>query len=282
MTNDPILAGVVGSPIAHSLSPLIHGEWLRRAGINGRYDAIEIEPGYEPFKIGMDELRRRGFRGVNVTLPHKENALQYADAAAPVAKQAGAANTLIFEDASVKALNTDVSGFTTSLKQAGIELGEVKNSTVLGAGGAARGVVAALACSGRGAVTIFNRTKEKAEAIAALYENVTAQDWDRCPRALLKTDLLVNTTSLGMTSNPALEIDIADLPRSAAVADIVYAPLETSLLRAAKERGLKVVDGLDMLMHQAAPGFEAWFGSKPVIDNELRELLVTELERRKQ
>ncbi len=276
----PIRAGVAGFPIQHSLSPLIHREWLKRAGVDGRYDRIEIPPGYESFQQAADDLRRKGYAGLNVTLPHKENALRYADEADSTTSRAGAANTLVFSAAGVKAYNTDVSGFALSLKAAGAVVSEQSRALVLGAGGAARGVAAALSDLGCGSIMLANRTLEKAEAIAASIPSATTLAWDRRDAALGDIDILVNATSLGMSGERPLEISLSALPKSAVVADIVYTPLKTALLADAEQHGLQTMDGLSMLMHQAAPGFEMWFGEQPVVDDALRELLVTALNHR--
>lgn len=279
MSENPILAGVVGSPIAHSISPLIHGEWLRRAGINGRYDRIEVAPGYDNFARAMDELRVQGFAGVNVTLPHKENALRYADWSEKQTQIVGAANTLVFEQDQVRAYNTDLSGFTAALMESRFHPYRDWRAVILGAGGAARGVVAALQGLDVTRVQIANRTFEKAKSIADTFSVVQPIDWNEREEALKGKALLVNTTSLGMTDQPSLEIDLGGLPDDAVVADIVYSPLETPLLKTAKSRGLRTIDGLSMLMHQAVPGFQFWFGAIPVVDDDLRSLLIDALGR---
>lgn len=272
----PVVAGVVGWPVGHSLSPLIHGEWARRAGIDGSYIRIPVEPGYEDFARAMDDLKSQGLKGVNVTIPHKEHALRYADAASEAAAKAGAANMLTF-GTETRAENSDIAGFAAAVREQADAPGPY--ALVLGAGGAARGVILALQSLGVDGISIANRTKEKAEALAEAF-GLAAIDWDRREDALATTDLLVNTTSLGMTGEPPLELSLESLRLGAIVADIVYSPLETKLLKWAKAKGHKTVDGLAMLMHQAVPGFKAWFGGDAVVDEALRAILVAELKKR--
>lgn len=272
----PIVAGVAGWPVGHSLSPLIHGEWARRAGIVGRYVRIPVEPDYHAFARAMDGLRSQGLKGVNVTIPHKEHALRYADEASVNAKTAGAANMLTFGDKTF-ADNSDSAGFAEAVREQTPAPG--KSALVLGAGGAARGVILALQSLGVEDIFITNRTKKKAEVLADTF-GLSAIDWDRREDALAAIDLLVNTTSLGMTGEPPLELSLETLRPGAIVADIVYSPLETRLLKWAKAKEHKTVDGLAMLMHQAVPGFRAWFGGEAVVDAALRAILVDELKRR--
>ncbi len=280
----PVLAGVVGSPISHSLSPLIHNEWARRALIAGEYRAVDVAPGYGPFVEAMEALRAQGFAGVNVTIPHKENALRYADEASDAAKTIGAANMLTFAGGRAYADNSDATGFAEALMATLGGDDKVESAMMLGAGGAARGVVAALREMGCARVQIANRTREKADTLSNEFA-LKCVDWAARGPALAGCDLLINTTSLGMTGQPPLEIDLSALPAGATVFDIVYAPLETQLLKAARKRGNKTVNGLEMLMHQAAPGFSAWFGGRPYpvfprVDDDLRDLLIAELNRR--
>lgn len=275
----PILAGVVGAPIDHSLSPLIHATWAHRAGVDGYYAAIEAPADPVEFRALVESLRVVGFAGVNVTLPHKETALTLADAASETARRAGAANMLTFRDGEVFADNSDVAGFAAAAQQAAGDALALERALVLGAGGAARAIILALTELGAGDIAIANRTMEKGDALAEAF-GARAVDWAARHDAVGEADIIINTTSLGMTGEPSLEIDLAGAKPDALVADIVYAPLETPLLRAAAARGLKTADGLAMLMHQAVPGFNAWFGAKAVVDNELREALVAELARR--
>jgi shikimate dehydrogenase len=274
--SEPIRAGVVGWPVGHSMSPLIHGEWARRAGIDGSYVPIPVKPSYEEFALAMDDLKAQGFRGVNVTLPHKEHALRYAGAASDNAKRAGAANMLTFGETTA-ADNSDIAGFAASVRAQTAAPG--KSALVLGAGGAARGVILALQELGFETISIANRTREKAQTLAETF-GAEVVDWSDREKTLSRCDLLVNTTSLGMTGEPPLEIDLGALKKSAFVVDIVYSPLETELLKSAKARGHKTADGLAMLMHQAVFGFKAWFGGEATVDDGLREILVAELKRR--
>ena len=291
MAGAPILAGVVGWPVAHSLSPLIHTIWSTRAGINGYYIPIAIPPSYDEFASAMDALKTIGFAGINVTLPHKENASRYADTASSHAQSIGAANMLTFNDRGAHAHNSDGPGFATALSGSVPEKLQLR-VLILGAGGAARAVanqsrkLLGPKNKGPNEVLVVNRTKERAEEIATL-ANGRAVAWQDRSAALADIDLLVNTTSLGMRGQPPLEIDLSLLPKAAVVFDIVYSPLLTPLLCAARERGNPIVDGLDMLMWQAAPGFEAWFSTSlstahARVDEKLRSELVAELARREQ
>lgn len=279
----PVKAGVVGCPVSHSLSPLIHNEWARRASLCGHYDPIEVAPDYDAFAAAMDELRAQGFAGVNVTIPHKENALRYADRASRDAVTIGAANMLTFAANETVAENSDAAGFAKALAAQTKERA-ITTALVLGAGGAARGVIAALQVANCKRILIANRTREKADALAAEFD-LEALDWSARSTALSDCDLLVNTTSLGMTGQPPLDIDLSRLPAAAVVFDIVYAPLATPLLEAACGRGNVAINGMEMLMHQAAPGFSTWFGGRPYpvfaqVDDPLRDLLVGALKKR--
>ncbi|MCB9955312.1 MAG: shikimate dehydrogenase [Caulobacterales bacterium] len=275
----PKTAGVVGWPVGHSLSPLIHQTFASREGVDAVYLPIAVEPGYTAFERAMDALKAMGVKGVNVTIPHKEHALKYAASASDAAKAAGAANMLTFRDDGPYADNSDIIGFASGLEAILTANDKRGRAVVLGAGGAARGVIIALKSLGFSPIVILNRTAEKAEVLAKELGGETAP-WDSRNQALAGASLLVNTTSLGMTGEPPLEIDLAGLPETAIVADIVYKPLETALLAAAKARGLRVMDGLSMLMHQAVPGYKAWLGSIAVVDADLRARLEKALEAR--
>lgn len=276
-SNAPVLAGVVGHPVRHSLSPVIHTIWAKRAGINGYYIPIDVPPSYDEFARAMDSLRVVGFAGVNVTLPHKEHALRYADKKSENAQAAGAANMLTFSDAGASAENSDTTGFAEAVREQRSEPGI--SALVLGAGGAARGVVLALKALGFTDIRIANRTMERAVALAEAFD-LAVIEWGKRSQVLENTDILVNTTSLGMSGQPSLEMEIGALKPSALIADIVYAPLKTDLLRRAEENSHQTVDGLAMLMHQAVPGFRQWFGEEASVDDELRGELVKELNRR--
>ncbi|WP_375456163.1 shikimate dehydrogenase [uncultured Methylobacterium sp.] len=272
-------AFVVGYPVAHSRSPLIHGHWLGRHGIAGVYERVAVAP--EDFAAFVRGLPASGFAGGNVTIPHKEAAFALADALTPRASAIGAVNTLIVEaDGTVTGDNTDAPGFTAHLDHSlGAGWPERAGSAlVLGAGGAARAIVVGLAERGLARIRVANRTRARAEAVAALAPGLaSAVAWAEVARLLPETGLLVNTTSLGMAGHPPLAIDLAGLPAHAAVADIVYVPLETPLLAAARARGLAAVDGLGMLLHQAVPGFGAWFGVRPAVTEALRREIVADL-----
>ncbi len=281
MTGAPIpRAFVVGHPIAHSRSPLIHGHWLAAHGLPGSYERLDVAPA--AFPAFLRALPESGFRGGNVTIPHKETAYALADTLTQRAKTIGAVNTLVVgPDGRIGGDNTDAPGFCAHLDHS---LGEGwperagGTALVLGAGGAARAIVVGLAERGLRRILVANRTPARAEGVAALAPGIAAAlAWDDLPAALAGAGLLVNTTSLGMRGQPPLDLDLAPLPASAAVADIVYAPLETALLAAARRRGLAAVDGLGMLLHQAVPGFEAWFGPRPTVTPALRAEIVADL-----
>ena len=263
-----ILAAVLGDPIRQSRSPRLHGHWLARHGIDGAYVPLRVAPADLP--ATLDLLPRLGFAGCNVTLPHKRAALDIAQSATARARRIGAANTLTFAQGRIEADNTDGIGFLTALR-AGSSWTPDRPAVVLGAGGAARAVVDALAEAGVPEIRIVNRTAARAEALAAAVPTARAIPW---PGGLGGAGLLVNTTSLGMVGQPPLDLELAPLDPSAVVMDIVYAPLETPLLAAARMRGLATVDGLGMLLHQAAPGFEAWFGIRPEVDEALRRAVL--------
>ncbi|TXM63951.1 shikimate dehydrogenase [Methylobacterium sp. WL120] len=274
-------AFVVGHPIAHSRSPLIHGHWLREHGIAGSYERIAVAP--DAFEAFFRRLPTSGFVGGNVTIPHKEAAFALCDALSPRARAIGAVNTLVVgADGRIFGDNTDAPGFTAHLDQ---NLGagwpeRAGTALVLGAGGAARAVVVGLAERGLARIVVANRTRARAETVAALAPGIaTAIEWDAIPALMPEAGLLVNTTALGMAGNPPLDLDLAPLPAHAAVADIVYVPLETGLLAAARARGLPAIDGLGMLLHQAVPGFEAWFGVRPRVTEALRAVVVADLPR---
>ncbi len=275
----PKLAGVVGWPVAHSLSPLIHTIWAARAGIGGYYVPIAIPPGFDEFARAMDSLIKLGFQGVNITLPHKEHALRYAAGASDAARKAQAANMLTFRSEGPFAENSDIEGFSNVLKECFGPTRQNGSALILGAGGAARGVAMAIKEYGFSEIYIANRTREKAQAMASEFE-LTLVKWEERNDALAHIDLLVNTTNLGMLGKPPLDIKTEHVPRQAVVADIVYAPLETKLLEAARKRGRQTANGLLMLMHQAAPGFRTWFGGAALVDAELHKALVKELARR--
>lgn len=313
------LAGVIGWPIAHSLSPRLHNYWLEKYGIDGAYVPLAVKP--EDFESAVRALPKLGFRGCNVTIPHKEAAAKIVDHCEPLADAIGAVNTIVVrDDGSLEGRNTDAPGFIANLTET---LGDWspagKRAVVLGAGGAARGIVAALVASDVRKLKLVNRTKKQfSDIVAAIwavgkgeagvfgigrfegedlvlegdsgpesdrnqfeFSFVQADSFSRSAEWLPAADLLVNTTSLGQTGQPPLEIDLSPLPPHAVVTDIVYNPLETELLKRARARGLRTVDGLGMLIQQARPGFQAWFGVKPEADEATRTHLLAALAEKK-
>lgn len=279
--SDILRAGVMGWPVAHSLSPRLHGHWLGRYKIDGSYDAIAVEP--EDLAEALSQLAENGLRGVNLTVPHKETALALVDSIDDTAQRIGAINTIVVQaDGALAGSNTDAFGFIENLRDhvAGqVDAGwSGRPATVLGAGGAARAVCTALLDCGVANIRLVNRTAERAAALAeqlpGLKQCATIVSWSDRADALAGAGLLVNTTVLGMTGQEPLELDLADLPADATVNDIVYAPLETGLLAQARQRGNRVVDGLGMLLHQARPGFRAWFGVEPAVDDQLRQAVL--------
>lgn len=269
------LAGVMGWPIGHSLSPRLHGYWLRHYAVDGAYVPLAVRR--EDFAGAVRMLPRLGFAGANVTVPHKEAALAAVDEAAGEARRIGAVNTIVVRaDGSLMGWNSDGFGFMENLK-AGVPdwnpgLGP---AVVLGAGGAARAVCAALVDGGVPELRLVNRTASRAEALAAdIGGPIEVVSWAERESALDGARLLTNTTTLGMAGNPPLDLALERLPPEAAVTDIVYAPLKTPLLVAAAARGNPTVDGLGMLLHQARPGFAAWFGVEPEVTDELRAFVL--------
>jgi len=271
----PPAACLIGWPAAHSRSPLIHHYWLRKLGIAGGYTIEAVPP--EGFADFVMRLKLRGFVGANVTIPHKERALALSAPDAR-AQAVGAANTLWYADGELRATNTDVEGFLEHLDAAAPGWDQAEDALVIGAGGASRAVVFGLIERGIARIHLANRTFERAQAMADQFgEKVRPIAWGEIGDALPKAGLLVNTTSLGMYRQPPLKIDVARLPPQAVVSDLVYVPLETPLLAAAKARALRTADGLGMLLHQAVRGFELWFGTRPEVTAELRALVEADL-----
>lgn len=272
-------AFVCGHPIAHSRSPKIHGHWLKRYGIAGSYEAIDVAP--EAFADFLASLRQQGFAGGNVTIPHKEAAFAAVARRDAAAELIGAVNTLWFEDGALVGGNTDALGFAANLDEHAPGWTKAGTAVVLGAGGAARAVIHALKGRGFGDIRVTNRTVSRAEELADRFgEGVSAHPVAATDELLADAGLLVNTTALGMAGKPGgeeLPANPEKLPRHAVVTDIVYVPLETPLLAAARRRGLKTVDGLGMLLHQAVPGFERWFGTRPEVTRELREMIIADM-----
>jgi shikimate dehydrogenase len=271
ITGNARLAGVMAWPVGHSLSPRLHNHWLSTMDIDGAYVPLPVRPEDVDQAIAM--AGRMGFRGLNVTVPHKEAALKAVDTTDDLATRIGAVNTIIYdEDGRSHGTNTDGFGFIENIRQkyAGWDFTDGP-AVVLGAGGAARAIVVALMDEGVPEILICNRTTERADRLVReLTGPLKSVSWDDRDGALADASLLVNTTTLGMTGKDQLEISLDALPEYACVTDIVYAPLETRLLRAAYHRGNPTVDGIGMLLHQARPGFEAWFGAAPQVDNVLR------------
>jgi shikimate dehydrogenase len=271
-------ACVVGWPVAHSRSPLIHGYWLKRYGIDGSYTRVAVKP--EEAGAFLRSLRAQGYVGCNVTLPHKETAFAVADAALPAAQAAGAANTLWYEGDRLLADNTDGGGFVSSIRSTIPAFAfEGAVVAVLGAGGAARGITYALLQAGVREIRIFNRTRDRADALAEAFgSRIAPFAWSERNTGVQGAALLINTTPLGMGGSQALNLNVSALDPDCVVADIVYVPLQTPLLAAARRRGLATVDGLGMLLHQAVPGFERWFGVRPEVTDDLRALIQRDIE----
>lgn len=275
-------AFVIGHPIAHSRSPLIHGHWLAELGLAGSYERIDVAPVDLP--AFLDGFAARGFVGGNVTVPHKEAAARLVGRLSPTARRLGAVNTLTLDgDGQVVGDNTDGLGFLASLAEAAGEgwRERARTALVLGAGGGARAIVAALLDGGLDRVVVASRNRERAQPLRAFDPaRVALAPWPEPGSRLPAADLVVNATSCGLNGADPLAFDLSGLPATALVADIVYAPLETRLLADARARGLTPVDGLGMLLHQAVPGFAAWFGRRPAVTPALRAILVADLERR--
>jgi len=269
-------ACVIGWPAGHSRSPLIHNYWIKRHGLTAEYRREAVPP--DKFAEFVATLGERGYIGANVTLPHKEAALALSDPD-DRARAIGAANTLWFEGGKLRSTNTDVEGCIENLDAAAPRWDAgLQSAIVLGAGGAARAVVFALLDRGVERVAVSNRTFEKAEALRERFgKRVHPVRWEEINGLLAGAQLLVNATSLGMSGQPGLDVNVENLPRTAVVADIVYVPLETPLLAAAKKRGLRTADGLGMLLHQAVRGFSLWFGVRPEVTAELRSLVEADL-----
>lgn len=265
------LAGVIGSPISHSKSPALHGHWLKSYGIRGYYIPMEVSA--DNLTEVLRALPKAGFVGVNVTVPHKEAVLEIADLVTDRATLIGAANTLIFrKDGKIHADNTDGYGFIENLRQNAPDWNPAAGpAAVLGAGGAARAVVASLLDVGVPEILISNRTRIRAEALQHDFgKRLRVVDWVQAGNMLEEAATVVNTTSLGMLGKPELRVPLDGLQKGALVTDLVYAPLQTRLLRVAQEMGCVTVDGLGMLLHQAVPGFERWFGYRPTVDASIR------------
>lgn len=272
-----VRACITGHPVSYSRSPMLHGFWLKTYGIDGAYEREDVPP--EAAAGFYKALVEKGYQGCNVTAPNKEIAFSVLDEADPSAVALGAANTLWMENGRLCGANTDGYGFIANLDATvpGWD-GERRFALVLGAGGASRAVVRALVERGFGRILLVNRTLSRAEQVAAPFGGtVIPTGWEAVPGALAEADFVVNTTSLGMKGAEPLSIDLSPLREAAVVSDIVYVPLRTPLLKLAEARGLRTVDGLGMLLHQGVPGFERWFGVRPQVTAELRDLIVADL-----
>jgi shikimate dehydrogenase len=271
----------MGWPVSHSRSPALHNFWLDEHGIEGAYVPLAVRP--EDLERALRALPALGFRGCNLTLPHKEAAVSIVDRVDPLASRIGAVNTVVVTpDGALEAQNSDVFGFRENLRDGAPFWDPPAGAAiVLGGGGSARAVVSALPGLGVTEIRLVNRTIARAEHLArdlaGMGTRISAHGWDRRDALLDEAGLLVNTTSLGMSGAPELQIDLSRLPLAAVVADIVYVPLDTPLLVAARRRGNRTVDGLGMLLHQGRPGFEAWFGTPVRVTRELRAAVLTTL-----
>ncbi len=268
------LAGVLGFPVAHSKSPRLHGHWLAKYGIQGHYVPLHVAP--ENLTSTLKSMLNMGFVGCNVTIPHKEVALALAQQVTDAARRIGAANTLVFKDGEIHADNTDGIGFIENLRQNApnwrADAGPV---LVIGAGGAARAILVALLDAGAPEILLTNRTADRASALAAEFgPPVKAYPWEKTETLLSQAATLVNTTALGMAGKEAFPFSLNGLPSTALATDIVYAPLDTPFLQAARAQGCQTVDGLGMLLHQAAPGFARWFGRMPEVTDETRRMVL--------
>ncbi|MEK1892378.1 MAG: shikimate dehydrogenase [Rhizobium sp.] len=273
-------AFVTGFPIKHSRSPLIHGYWLKTLGLPGSYRAHEVAPA--DFSVFVASLKsgEAGFVGGNVTIPHKEMAFKLADDPDELSEELGASNTLWMEDGRLKATNTDGRGFTANLDERHSGWDRAQSAVVLGAGGASRAIVQALRDRGVREIHLVNRTVERAQELADRFgPKVYAHSTAALPEVMCGAGLFVNTTSLGMDGEEAPRIDFSPLLPDAVVTDIVYVPLKTPFLTQAVQQGFPVVDGLGMLLHQAVPGFEKWFGRRPVVDEKLRALIIEDMDK---
>jgi shikimate dehydrogenase len=272
--DDFIKTGLVGHPVSHSKSPIIHNYWIKKYGLKGEYSALDIRPDH--FKSSIHQLVKDGYKGVNLTLPYKEEILDLCHSLDKAAQAAGAVNTLVFENGRIHGFNTDTFGFVESITEEHPMFDFTHGPTVLlGAGGAAHAVLQGLLEQGVPEIRILNRTQEKADALAAHYLNVKSISWNQRADVLGDVNLLVNATSLGLEGKPALDLSLDNLNARALVCDIVYAPLYTNLLKAAQKKGHPVVTGIGMLLHQARPAFRKWYGVMPDLDQELRDRVLS-------
>lgn len=271
-------ACVIGWPVSHSRSPAIHGYWLEQHGIDGQYGKVAVEPGH--LVDFIKRVRDGVYAGCNLTVPHKEQVLKHVDKVHRAASEIGAANTLWMEGGVLHATNTDAHGFLANLDEGAPGWdSDARSALLLGAGGAARAVIYALQERGFKTLHLVNRTRSRADELAGEFgAGIQVHDWNARDELCESVNLVVNTTTLGMTSSPPLKLDLGKADPETVVTDLVYAPLSTPLLQQAKEKNLRSVDGLGMLLHQAVPGFEKWFGVRPEVTAELRALVVADLE----
>lgn len=272
-------AFVTGWPIKHSRSPIIHRHWLKQYGLAGTYDAVAVSE--EDFAAFIEALKdgSGGFCGGNVTIPHKETAFRLSDRPDELAQELGAANTLWLQDGRLHATNTDGYGFSANLDGLHPGWDKVDRAVILGAGGASRAVIQAIRDRGVGEIHVINRTVSRAQELADRFgPKIHAHGLPALAEVMAGAGLFVNTTSLGMDGGESTVIDFSILKTGALVTDIVYVPLETPMLRQAGEQGYPTADGLGMLLHQAVPGFEKWFGCRPVVDGGLRELIIKDIQ----
>lgn len=271
-------ACVIGWPVSHSLSPVIHGYWLKEYGIEGEYVKQPVEP--KDFEDFLKSLGAHGFIGANITVPHKIEAFRLCEFRDAAAEAIGAVNTVWYEDGKLAGSNTDAYGFTANLDSESPGWDRGGPAVVIGAGGAARAIVWALSRRRFKEVRIVNRTEARAAELAAAFPPARAFGFEAMAEALEGAQLVVNSSTLGMAGAPPLEIDLSAAAKNATVCDIVYHPLETGLLRQAREKGLFAVDGLGMLLHQAVPGFERWFGARPQVTPRLRAAVLAAIKAR--
>ncbi len=276
LDSHPIKAFVCGHPIAHSRSPLIHGSWLRQYNINGTYNAIDVAP--DNFPAFIQGIKAGSFAGGNITIPHKETAFQLADNRNETADLIGAVNTLWMENGELNATNTDAYGFAANLDERALGWDSEKSALVIGAGGASRAIIHALKQRGFTDIRIANRTEARARELKDRFgTGITAHEFSAINELATDASLIVNTTSLGLKGEGEIALDMTKVNANALITDIVYVPLMTPFLIAARQAGLKVADGLGMLLHQAVPGFEKWFGVRPQVTAELRELIIVDM-----
>jgi shikimate dehydrogenase len=276
MENTFVMAGVMGWPVAHSRSPVIHNHWIQQHNCQGAYGLFPVAP--ENLEIAIRGLSALGFAGCNITIPHKVEAMKHMDWVDPLAQRMGAINTIVVQaDGALHGFNNDGYGYIQSLRDVQPHWrADAGPAVVLGAGGAARAIVVSLIDQGATEIRILNRTRAKADALMQEFgSTVTALDWSERHEALAGASLLVNTTSQGMHHEPALDLNLTDLPTDTLVSDAIYIPLETPLLAAARQRGNTTVNGLGMLLNQARPAFHAWFGVMPEITPELKKLVIS-------